>query len=423
VKTKDAPSRSQSDAFLPRAFSSHPGARRSLADPARTHLHDASKELVMSAQPKIAIIGAGIGGLALAAFLSRKGAQVKLYEQAKQFQRIGAGIQMSPNAMRVLRALGLEPRLRSLAFQPPAWTNRAWDTGDFLGELNFADAEARYGAPYLLLHRGDLHTALNSAVPLDLIAFDKRLLGLDRGLGGVTMRFADGTSATADAVIGADGVHSRVRELLFGAEKPVFTGRVAHRTVFPTALMEGFALDICTKWWGPDRHIVMYPVTASRDETYFVTGVPDPHWNHESWSAEGDMEEVRQALVGFHEDVQRVLTACPKVHKWALFERDPLPSWSQGPVALLGDACHPMLPYMAQGGASALEDAAILARCLDAGGDVEKAFRSYQAMRLQRTARLQLTSRENTWGTQRTDPSWVYAYDVWRVPIADPNVS
>ena len=377
----------------------------------------------MADRADVAIIGGGIGGLALAGLLSRRGAKVQLYEQAKRFDRVGAGIQMGPNAVRVLSALGLEPHLRRIAFAPRSWSNRAWDTGEHLGELDFADAETRYGAPYLLLHRGDLHAALLSAVPAELISFDKKLVALDAGSSGVTLRFADGTSAPADAVVGADGVHSRVREHLLGAEKPRFTGRVAHRTVFPTSLMDGFALDTCTKWWGPDRHIVMYPVTTTRDETYFVTSVPDPDWDVESWSAEGDMAEVHRAFEGFHGDVQRVLAACPRVHKWALFERDPLPCWSQGPVALLGDACHPMMPYMAQGGASALEDAAILARCLDAGGNVQKAFRSYEAMRLQRTTRLQLTSRENTWGTQRTDPSWVYAYDVWRVPIADPDVS
>ncbi len=187
--------------------------------------------------------------------------------------------------------------------------------------------------------------------------------------------------------------------------------------------MGGFALDTCTKWWGPDRHIVTYPVTASRDETYFVTSVPDPDWNVESWSTEGDMAEVRRALAGFHPDVQRVLDACRRVHKWALFERDPLPAWSKGPVALLGDACHPMMPYMAQGGASALEDAAMLARCLEAASDPARALRSYAATRLPRTTRLQLTSRENTWGTQGTDPSWVYAYDVWQAPIADPDAA
>ena len=136
--------------------------------------------------------------------------------------------------------------------------------------------------------------------------------------------------------------------------------------MFPSALMGGFAVDTCTKWWGPDRHIVTYPVTAGRDETYFVTSVPDPIWDVESWSARGDMAEVLAAFAGFHPDVQRVLAACPQVHKWALFERDPLPLWGDGPIVLLGDACHPMTPYMAQGAASALEDSAVLARCVEA---------------------------------------------------------
>ena len=374
----------------------------------------------MTIRADIAIVGAGIGGLALAGLLSRRGGKVRVYEQAKEFQRIGAGIQMSPNAMRVLAALDLEAHLKRIAFSPRTWTARAWDSGEHLGELDFGDAERRYGAPYLLLHRGDLHAALHSAVPREMIGFGKELVGIEPGGAAVTLRFADGSSATADAVVGADGVHSKVRESLLGAERPRFTGRVAHRTVFPTALMGGFTPDTCTKWWGPDRHIVVYPVTTDRGATYFVTSVPDPDWDVESWSAEGDMAEVRRAFAGFHPDVQRVLAACQRVHKWALFERDPLPRWSRGPVTLLGDACHPMMPYMAQGGASALEDAAVLVRCLDAMSDPQKAFLSYEAMRLQRTARLQMTSRQNTWGTQGTDPGWVYAYDAWGVPMVDP---
>jgi 6-hydroxynicotinate 3-monooxygenase len=378
----------------------------------------------MSARPSFAVIGAGIGGLALAAFLSRNGTDVKVYEQASQFGRVGAGIQMSPNAVHVLRALGLETLLRRLAFQPPAWTNRVWDSGEYLFELTFGtEAETRYGAPYLLMHRGDLHAALFSAVPPELILFDRRLVGLDRGGAGLTLRFADGSSAIADVVIGADGVHSTVREILLGVEKPKFTGRVAHRTVFPSALMQGLVVDACTKWWGPDRHIVIYPVNPRRDETYFVTSVPDPDWDVESWSARGEMREVTQAFVGFHDDVQRVLAACPQVHKWALFERDPLPRWSEGPIVLLGDACHPMTPYMAQGAASALEDAAILSRCIEAVHEVGEAFRRYEAIRLARTSRLQLTSRQNTWGKQEVDPGWVYGYNVWQIPVSAESLA
>jgi 6-hydroxynicotinate 3-monooxygenase len=375
----------------------------------------------MRGKPSIAIIGAGIGGLALAGLLSRQGANVKVYEQAKTFQRIGAGIQMSPNAVRVLRALGLERQLRDRAFRPNAWVARVWDTGEYLSELDFGDkAEQRYGAPYLLMHRGDLHASLHSAVPTELIAFDKKLTGIDREGAGVVLDFADGSRVKADAVIGADGVHSLVRTFLLGPEKPKFTGRVAHRTTFPAWLLGDFKVDTCTKWWGPDRHIVIYPVDAKREEIYFVTSVPDPEWDVESWSTRGEMVEVRHALAGFHDDVQRLLAACPGVHKWALFERDPLPRWTDGPIVLLGDACHPMTPYMAQGAANALEDAAVLSRCLAEIDDVSEAFGSYQATRLERTAKVQLTSRQNTWGKQSTDPFWVYGYDAWTTPLARP---
>jgi salicylate hydroxylase/6-hydroxynicotinate 3-monooxygenase len=374
----------------------------------------------MHSRPDIAVIGAGIGGLALAGLLSRQGARVTVYEQAPAFARLGAGIQMSPNAIHVLRALGLEPLLRRLAFEPPTWSHRVWDSGEHLSDLTFgAEAEARYGAPYLLLHRGDLHAAILSGVPRECIRFSKKLTDLERSGPGVRLRFADGSSVVADGVVGADGVHSRVREILLGPERPLFTGRVAHRTVFPAALLGDFSVETCTKWWGPDRHIVIYPVNPRRDEIYFVTSVPDPEWDLESWSAEGEMADVQQALAGFHPDVQRILTACPRVHKWALFERDPLPRWRQGPVVLLGDACHPMTPYMAQGAANALEDAAVLSRCLAVAEEPAAAFARYEATRLERTARIQLTSRQNTWGKQAIDPSWVYGYNAWATPIAE----
>jgi 6-hydroxynicotinate 3-monooxygenase len=375
-------------------------------------------------KPSFAVVGAGIGGLAVAAFLDRQGIEVTVYEQAGEFLRIGAGIQMSPNAMRVLRALELEPRLRKIGFQTPSWANRVWDTGEPLFELTLGEsAEQRYGAPYLLLHRGDLHAALLSAVSPQRIRFGKKLVGIERRGAVHELRFADESRALADAVIGADGVHSRVREILLGPEQPRFIGRVAFRTVFPTALMQGVSLETCTKWWGPDRHIIMYPVNARRDETYFTTAVPDPDWDIESWSAQGDVAEAREAFVGFHGDVQTVLAACPRVHKWALFERDPLPRWGEGAVVLLGDACHPMTPYMAQGAASALEDAAMLSRCVAALSDAAEAFRRYQATRLERASRLQLTSRENSWGRHKVDPDWVYGYDVWRTPIFEPAPS
>jgi len=371
----------------------------------------------------IAIVGAGIGGLAVAALLKRAGHSVNVYEQAPRFARVGAGIQMAPNAVKVLRGLGLEERLTRIAFQSEVALSREWNTGEVTSELKLGRAvEEKYGAPYLFLHRADLHAAIADIVPPRIVHLNRKLTGIEGDAHGVTLAFADGGRVRADAVIGADGVHSLVRESMLGAEKPRFTGRVAYRTTYPASrLGDRQITPVRTKWWGPDRHMVVYYVTAARDELYFVTSVPESaEWmTPESWSSKGDLEELRAAYAGFHPEVQAVIDACPEVYKWALLERDPLPKWSEGRIVLLGDACHPMTPYMAQGAASALEDAAVLSRCLervDADGLAE-AYALYEATRKPRASAIQLSSSENTWLRGRTDPSWVYGYDAWTAPL------
>lgn len=370
----------------------------------------------------IAIIGAGIGGLAAATALRRQGVAVQVYEQARQFARIGAGIQMTPNAMRVFDGLGMRPQLEEIAFSPRSSLNRAHDTGAVTNEFPLAGAVLeRYGMPFLAMHRGDLHAALAAQVPQAQISLGKKLVHLDQGDREVALRFEDGTEARARAVIAADGVHSLVRELLLGEEQPRFTGRVAYRTTFPASRLG--SLDIGqsrTKWWGPDRHIVIYYVTRSQDEIYFVTSQPeDAGWlTPESWSAKGDLEVLREAYADFHPDVRAVLAACPDVHKWAIFQRDPLPSWGRGNIVLMGDACHPMTPYMAQGAAMALEDSIVLARCVAAhDSNLEAAFRLFEQVRKPRTSAVQAGSSANNWMRQSTNPDWVYGYDVWNVPL------
>jgi 6-hydroxynicotinate 3-monooxygenase len=370
----------------------------------------------------VAVVGAGMGGLATAAALHRAGIAVDVYEQASKFARLGAGIQIGCNAMKVLRGFGLEPLMRASAFYPRSWNNREYDSGDVRFDMIFGEAaEERYGAPYLLGHRGDLHSALASAVPAEAIHLDHRVVGIgQRPDRGVKLTFANGNSIEADAVVASDGVHSFAKEQVFGKDEPNFTGRIAYRTVFPAALLNGYAIDDCTKWWGPDRHIVIYYVKPDRSEVYFVTSQPEPGFTVESWSAMGDVAELRKAFDGFHPQVRHVLAACPSVHKWALFDRDPEAHWGEGNVTLLGDACHPMTPYMAQGAAMAIEDAAVLSRCLE-GVDrdgVEAAFHRFEATRKPRTSRVQLSSRTNTWLKTRTDPDWVYSYDAWNEPLA-----
>jgi len=371
---------------------------------------------------RIAVIGAGIGGLAAASLLKRAGHDVRVYEQASRFTRVGAGIQMAPNAVKVLRRLGVEDRLRKTAFQSERALSREWDTGRVTGDLVLGrEVEQTFGAPYLFLHRADLHAMLESVVPPGVIRLSAKVTAIAQDRRGVTLVLADGSREQAHALIGADGVHSFVREQLLGPEQPRFTGRVAYRATFPAARLGNAGITpVRTKWWGPDRHMVIYYVTAARDEIYFVTSVPESaEWmTPESWSAKGDLAQLKAAYAGFHAEVQAVLDACPEVYKWALLDRDPLPRWREGRIALLGDACHPMTPYMAQGAASALEDAAMLARCLEQStGDIEEAFRQYEATRKPRASAIQTSSSTNTWLRGETDPSWVYGYDAWTAPL------
>lgn len=377
--------------------------------------------------PRIAVIGAGMGGLAVAATLRKFGFPVDVYEQAARFTRIGAGIQMMPNSMKVLRGIGAEERLRRVAFQPYSHLNRDAYTGELLRELPMP--EDLFGAPYLCMHRADLHDALLSVLPADIIHLGRKLVGFDQSASGVTLSFADGSHATADAVVAADGIHSLARDIVVGPDKPIHKGRIAYRAVFDSARLGGFDIGPSrTKWWGRDRHIVIYYTARDRSELYFVTSVPESaEWvTPESWSAKGDVEELRAAYEDFHEDVRRVLAACPDCHKWAILEREPLPRWSDGRVALLGDACHPMTPYMAQGAATSIEDAAILARCLAEvqGEDIEGAFRLYEAHRKPRVSRIQAISSANTWMKGgNDDTSWLYGYDAWTTLLDQPAPS
>jgi salicylate hydroxylase/6-hydroxynicotinate 3-monooxygenase len=311
--------------------------------------------------------------------------------------------------------------LRSQSFYPRSWNNRDWRTGEIKFDMIFGEsAEAKYGAPYLLAHRGDLHAALASAVPAECIRLSHRLVGLDETSDGVRLTFANGAAAIADAVIGADGVHSTVRDILFGSTPVNFTGRIAYRTTYPAALLGAHRIGDCTKWWGEDRHIVIYYVKPDRSEVYLVTSQPEPEFRIESWSAKGDVIQLRKAFAGFHPEVEQVLAACPDVHKWAIVDRDSLARWQDGRVTLLGDACHPMTPYMAQGAAMAIEDAAVLSRCLDGVGSegITDAFRRFEATRKERTARVQDTSRKNIWLKEKTNADWVYAYDAWTTELA-----
>ena len=369
------------------------------------------------------IMGAGIGGLALAAMLTQRGFKVRLFEQAHAFSRLGAGLQMAPNPCAVLRGIGLEPALRDVAFAPHSLLNRDFDTGRVTNEVICDEAfAARYGVPYLVMHRADLHRLLGSKVPREIIEFGRKLEAVDQDSNGVHLTFTDGSTADVDWLVACDGVHSVIRKTLLGDEEPRYSGRIAYRAVFPAHLLGDDQINLSrTKYWGPDRHIVIYYVTAARDEVYFVTSQPeDPKWlTRESWSTKGDMAQLREDFAAFHPDVRKVLAACPDAFKWALMEREPFSHWTDGRITLLGDSCHPMPPYMAQGAAMALEDAAILTRCLEGVDDdgIPAAFLRYEANRKPRATMIQQRSRTNTWLQHQTNVDWVYGYDAWHAPL------
>jgi len=388
----------------------------------------------MEEQVDIAILGAGMGGLAAAGALRKFGVKAQVFEQAEQFLRVGAGIQMAANPMKVLRALGLEERLRSTAFRHVARLHRDYDTGAVKSEYDMWSVEEKFGAPHLMMHRADLHSALLSLLEPGSVHLNKKLLDFDQDGSGVSLRFADGSKVRARALIAADGVHSIVRKKLFGAESPRYTGRIAYRAVFSSKLLRGVDVgDVATKWWGPDRHIVIYYITAAKDEVYFTTSIPADTPDPESWTLKGDLNELRAAFKDFHGDVRAVLDACPDTFKWPIYDRDPQERWGEGRIYLLGDACHPMTPYMAQGAASAIEDAAMLARSMEAYGDLDKAFSVYEATRRPRASKIQSLSHLNRreWmkadinnlsagPKEKAEPDWVYGYDAWTAPLIEP---
>jgi len=376
--------------------------------------------------PRIVIAGAGLGGLALAAGLVRRGADVAVYEQTSEFRRVGAGIHVAPNALKILFSVGLSPELtRETAYFPACSRHRDGDTGKLTAELAFLGEDAEdYGAPYTLWHRGDLHAALTGLVPPETIRRGHRIAAIDDHGDGVRIEFADGSSTEADVLVAADGAHSIIRTALFGSTNPQYSGRVAYRATVPRDAIGVDDLDPLCKWWGQDRHFVHYQVSAGR-EVAFTTSVPEAEWTGESWSAQGDVQALRAAFEGWHPHVQAVLAACPSVYKWGIHVHEPLPRWSAGRVVLLGDAAHTMPPYMGQGGAMSFEDAAVLLRCLDGvsadPADLGTAFAAYELTRKPRTTQIQATSKANTYGRYGRDAVGVYGYDARSVPLVAPG--
>lgn len=364
-----------------------------------------------------------MGGLTVAIALQRLGVNVTVYEQAPRFERTGAGIQTSPNATHALDGLGIGQPLREVAYRPLYRLNRTWDTGEVISLVELGDvAEAKYGAPALMFHRADLLSVLASGFSTERLNLGRRLIHLNQGGERIELKFADGSRETADLVIGADGIHSNVREALFGPQEPHFTGAVGFRTILSVEKFPGMDLGPFTKWWGPRRESeIIHSLINRGRELYIMGSIPQPEWRQESWSTKASPQEMRAAFADYHEDAKALLEPCEEVMKTALYQRHPLPQWSRGNVTLLGDACHPMAPFMAQGGAMAIEDAIVLSRCLEKKrkADLSEALSTYEKTRRERTSRIQHLSYQNQWLRSGGSADWVFGFDPWSTPLAE----
>jgi salicylate hydroxylase len=371
----------------------------------------------------IGIAGAGIGGLAAAIALREMGHDVVVFEQTKQFLRVGADINLTPNAVRALDGLGqgIPEGVRRTAARPTHRISRTWDSGEETSRLEMGDtAEQKYGAPQLTIHRADLLASMAAAFPAERVLFGKHVKQISAAEQGVTVAFADGSRHELDLLVGADGIHSAVRSAMFGQEHPRFTGVVAYRAVVPAERLAGIPnLQAFTKWWGPtpESQIVTFPLNAGKDIFIFATTAQES-WHLESWTTQGSVQELRDSYAAFHPHARALLDACDEVLKTALYERDPLPAWSNGRMVVLGDAAHPMMPFMAQGAGMAIEDGVVLActlRDMRGAEGIPAALRRFEALRIERASKIQLGSRGNNWLREGGNADWVYGYDAWKV--------
>ncbi|MBR7889778.1 FAD-dependent monooxygenase [Marinomonas sp. A79] len=352
----------------------------------------------MNQVSRVVVVGAGIGGLCAALALAKQGVQVVMCEQATRLGEVGAGLQISPNAFKVLRALGLESALQPLAFVPQNAAIRDYKTGEYYLKAPLADqAEARYRAPYWHLHRADLHQVLVdacSAAGVDIWLGAALSHYNDDPLSGrICAVMEDGRECWAELLIGADGIRSSVREQMLGPEQPTFMGQVAWRGVIPVSDLSIHVQPDACVWAGPGRHLVSYYLRGG-EYVNFVAVEERQDWRSESWREEGDVKELQRAFAGWHPEVSELLSAASSTFLWSLNGRDELPRWHQGRAVLLGDACHPMLPFMAQGAAMAIEDAYALAHYLTRFA-LPDALRQYEQLRKPRATKIQNMSKAN----------------------------
>ena len=396
------------------------------------------------AKPPILIAGAGLGGLTAALALMQRGHRVRIYEQASDLKEIGAGVQLGANGTRLVIALGLEEAMLKIVCVPQGREFRLWSTGQAWTPFDVGEESVqRFGAPYWMVHRGDFHAVLLDAVRRadpDAIRIGCGCIGFEQTEAGTTLLLANGERVEGEVAIGADGVHSRIRQQMFGDGKAQFTGIVAWRGLVRMDMLPPHQRRLVgNNWIGVGGHVVTYPLRRG-ELLNFVAVIERDDWRVESWTEPGSKAECLIDLARWHPDIHNIVHAIDIPYKWALLGREPLEHFSQGRVCVMGDAAHPTLPFLAQGANMALEDGIILARLLDTCSDIPEALLRYENARLDRTARIVRGSADNTkrfhnpalgsaegataYIEREFEPTkvrarydWLYEYDALSVPI------
>jgi salicylate hydroxylase len=347
----------------------------------------------------VLIVGGGIGGLTAALALIQRGFRVTVLEQATELRELGAGLQLGPNGTRVVIGLGLDAAMRRIVCPAAGKEIRLWSTGQIWPLFDLGDsAVERYGAPYWTVHRGDFHALLLEAVCAacpDAVRLGAAAVGFEQDSDGVTLHLASGERQRGYVLVGADGVHSCIRQQMFGVGRARFTGLMVWRGLVPMERLPPHQRSLVgANWVGVGRHAVTYALRRG-EILNFVAAVSRDDWRVESWTERGTTEECLGDFAGWHEDVQRIIRNIDVPYKWALLGREPLSRLTEGRVALIGDAAHPMLPFLAQGANMAIEDATVLARCLEEFADPTEGLRRYDTARLARTTRAVRGSLDN----------------------------
>ncbi|MEP4197758.1 MAG: FAD-dependent monooxygenase [Aliishimia sp.] len=339
----------------------------------------------------VAVIGGGIGGAAATLSLLYHGIDAHLFERGPNFSELGAGLQLSPNATRVLHQLGLERALAACAVEPRAWRQRRWCSGETLSAAPLSvHMKARYGYPYYHILRADLLSVLTQAIPPERVHLGYEMTELDQVPGGVEVNFSDGRTLKYDAVIGADGIRSRVCKSLFGDTSPRYTGCIAYRGLIDAKMIGTLNIPLETQvWLGPGKHLVTYFVQGQK-LLNFVAIMDQQKADHESWVKPGDVLNLRAEFMGWDPVVVNLLQAAHETVCGGIFDHHPLRRWTKGNVTLLGDACHSIVPFVAQGAGQAIEDAAVLGRCLQATdfGTLADGLATYERIRRRRTQKI-----------------------------------